>query len=595
MKRNGRYIVAAVCAAALCLAVMTVWDGACRVRDTSRSQQLEQLSDLTDYSSHCVKMYFDNLIQLSEDAALLIAQNGDMLGGNVLGALRQVGERAGAREIVVTRASGEYASTSGEAGQAEALEQDAAQRSSISLYEGEGRAVRVTTPIVRQGGSAGRLEWIYDAATVSSSVSASLPGGVGGFYVFAPATEEMVCATDGEALDGEVSLDGIEFVGESSYDMVIADVKAGRSNTVDYVTSDGERMLGFYTLLGINDWYIVSVMPEAKWWTLSAEHVSVLVIMAIKLMLLGGALAAAIMEIAHRRLRALGARAGALEARARKQGVALEALGLPPFEFDMHALAARPLDPADNSHKWLMERILMPERAGEIVDPRDERAYLKLCDALLSARGALSGDFRLRAQEGEPARMYRLVLSAPRHTGDSDSTIGTLIDLDDVAQRMDALRRRAARDELSGLDTLSEFKLRAGGLLERRIQQCGALCVVRADNSDEVCDSAGLTRAELLRRGGELAREALGECDVIARGVGDEYWAFSCGKTGMDIVQKGVSAVLDSDIGAPDALLTFSCGIVRVNPGDTVDELMRRADGAAQAAHDEGGRRVQHG
>ena len=42
------------------------------------------------------------------------------------------------------------------------------------------------------------------------------------------------------------------------------DVKAGRSNTVNYVSLSGERMLGFYTLLGINDWYIMSVIPESE-------------------------------------------------------------------------------------------------------------------------------------------------------------------------------------------------------------------------------------------------------------------------------------------------------------------------------------------
>ncbi len=601
MKIDRRSAVAVLCAVALCLAGLTVWDGIYHTRNTARTQLLEQLSDLSDYSSHYVRMYFDNLLQLSEDAALLIARNGDMLGADVLGSLDDVGERSGAREIVVTRMNGEYASTQGTVGWTGALEYDGsgAPHSSISLSgEDEQRAVCVTTPIVRNGQSVGQLEWLYDLATVSGALSASRLGTVGGFHVFAPGSGYVVCtAVQGlsGAGDAACSLSGAQFVGDSSYEGLMADVKAGRSNTVNYVSLSGERMLGFYTLLGINDWYIMSVIPESEWRRLSAEHVSVLLLMALKLVLLGGALAAAIMELTHRRLRGMFERVGVLTARVRKQDVALAALGLPPFEFDMHALAARPIDPGDHSHDWLLERILMPEHAGEIVDPRDEAAYLKLCDAILGARGVLSGDFRLRAQEGAATRMYRLVLSAPEHTADSDCTIVTLIDIDDVARRMDVLRQRAARDALTGLDTLSEFRLKAGELLEKRIHHCGALCVVRVDNADEVCDSAGVTRLELLRQGGALMRDALGECDVLARGVGGEYWAFSCDQTGQDIIQKGIGAVLDSAIGTPEVHLTFSCGIACAEPGDGIEELMRRANDAAQLAHKDGGNRVQHG
>ena len=69
MKIDRRSAVAVLCAVALCLAGLTVWDGIYHTRNTARTQLLEQLSDLSDYSSHYVRMYFDNLLQLSEDAA----------------------------------------------------------------------------------------------------------------------------------------------------------------------------------------------------------------------------------------------------------------------------------------------------------------------------------------------------------------------------------------------------------------------------------------------------------------------------------------------------------------------------------------------
>ncbi len=594
MKIDRRVALAVICALALCLAGLTVWDGVYSIRRAERGQLLEQLSETSDYASHYVRAYFDNLMQLSEDAALLIAQNGDMLGENVLASLREVGARAGAREIVVTRANGEYASTTGRSGWLEAGGATTGRGSIALTGEDEQRTICVITPIVRDGQAIGRLSWLYDADAVDGAVDMRQLNLAGEFHVFAPDGGYVVGS--GAPDDGpNYALNEAEFVADSSLEALMADIKAGRSNTVDFIAPQGERMLGYYTLLGINDWYIMSVISEREWRYQSAEHESVLLLTALKLALLGGALAAAIMELNHRRARALGERLGALAARVRKQDVALEALGLPPFEFDLHALEARPIDPGDRAHAWLMERILTPERAGEIVDARDEAAYLKLCDALLSARGVLSGDFRLRASEGAPTRMYRLVLSAPERTADTDCTIATLIDLDDVAQRMEALRRRAARDELTGLDTASEFELRAGALLERPLHRCGALCVARADNADAVLDGSGMTRLELIRQCGALVRAALGECDVLARGVGCEFWAFSGDQTGLDIIQKGIGAVLDSALGAPSATLTFSCGIAHADPGDDIEALMRRAHAAAQAAHAEGGNRVQHG
>lgn len=599
MKIERRSVVAVLCALALCLAGLTVWDGMYRTRETARTQLLEQLSDLSDYSSHYVRMYFDNLLQLSEDAALLIARNGDMLGADVIDALSEVGQRSGAREIVVTRKNGEYASTLGETGRSAALEAADMRLSSISISgQADGRAVCVTTPIVRDGQNVGQLEWLYDLSTVSGALSASRSSVVGGFHVFAPGSGYVVyTAARGETVVGleDCSLSDAEFLGEIGYDELMSDVKAGRSNTVDYISHGGEQMLGFYTLLGINDWYIMSVIPESTWSQVSAEHVSVLIITALKLVLLCGALVAAIMELTHKQLHRAREYVRALGMRVRKQDVALSALGLPPFEFDTHAMAARPIDPANHACDWLLERILMPERAGEIVEPCDEPAYLKLCDAALGTRGVLSGDFRLRSQADAPARMYRMILSAPERSGDVNYTIVTLIDLDDVARRMDELRRRAAQDALTGLATLSEFRLRAGDMLEKRLHHCGALCVVRADNSDEVCDGAGMTRLELLRQCGALMRTALGECDVLARGVGGEYWAFTCDQTGMDIIQKGISTVLDSALGNEQVRLTFSCGIAGADPGDGIDQLIKRASEAALSAHKDGGNRVQHG
>ena len=92
-----------------------------------------------------------------------------------------------------------------------------------------------------------------------------------------------------------------------------------------------------------------------------------------------------------------------------------------------------------------------------------------------------------------------------------------------------------------------------------------------------------------------LVREAFGECDVFARGAGDEFWVFSGDQTGVEIIQKGMNKIMDSALGGGDVHLTFSCGIAHADPDDDMDSLIKRAYSAAQMAHRDGGRRLQHG
>ena len=63
----------------------------------------------------------------------------------------------------------------------------------------------------------------------------------------------------------------------------------------------------------------------------------------------------------------------------------------------------------------------------------------------------------------------------------------------------------------------------------------------------------------------------------------------------MDIIQKGLTRLMNSEAGAAEVRPTFSCGISHADPDDGIDDLIRRAYNAAQLAHRDGGRRVQHG
>ena len=56
-----------------------------------------------------------------------------------------------------------------------------------------------------------------------------------------------------------------------------------------------------------------------------------------------------------------------------------------------------------------------------------------------------------------------------------------------------------------------------------------------------------------------------------------------------------MNKIMDSALGGGDVHLTFSCGIAHADPDDDMDSLIKRAYSAAQMAHRDGGRRLQHG
>lgn len=601
MKINKRIIAAVLFAAALCLIGLTLWDGMYQAGQTARAQIMKQLAGMSDYASHHVCMYFNDLMHLSSNVASMMPQEGSILDDGVMHMLKAVCENSGADEIIVAQAyDGRYASTRGYSGTTDKVRSaDAYGLGSVTQYNAEGRnMICVSTPILRQGRKAGVLAWLYAADTISREVSINSLAGSGSFHVFQPGGDYVFHSAAVNKPESETAvypLRDMEFADGFSFAALAADVKAGRSNVVEYLLPDGQHMLGHYILLGINDWYIMSVLPESVLRQNMEGQMGLILFTFIKFALLACMVGALIYEIMRSRVNRLKAEKQALETRVRKQAVALAALGMPPFEFDMHTIAARMIDPNDRAHEWLRERILIPEHSGEVVDPRDESAYLKLCNAMLNARGVLSGDFRLRTAPDKPMRMYRMVLSVPEHTDETDCTIVTLIDLDDVSQRIEALRLRASRDAITGLNTLSEFRIRSGNLLERPMHHFGAVAVIRSDNTGRVLDAADMPQDELLLKCSALICDALAECDVFARGVGSEYWVFSGDPTGLEIIQKGISPIMDSGIGADDAMLTFSCGIAHADPTDSIDDIMARADAAARTAHKEGGHRVQHG
>lgn len=591
-----RIAAAACCALALIIMVAAMLTGIHRADAATGTHMKEMVMDASVNASRYVCTYFDSLMRENDALSAFIVREDDMLSDAAMATLSEATDMLPADTITITRADGAYASTDGARGTGEAAEELLGGAGDvIAAQDG---SVRVTTRMLAGGEFAGAISGAYSAEKLAAALNMTLLDGKGCFAIFKPSGEYVMRPQSARMYTSDeniYSAEAIEYARGYSAEKLQTDVKAGRSGDIEYTTSEGVRVYGYYMLLGINDWYIICAAPHNGLSAHAADSRDIIIIMSIAMIATAAALACVLISIFRRQKEDMRKYAGELENIVRKQRLALGTLGAPTFEFDMRALAARPMCAGKSTDEWLLERILIPEYASEIVDAQDEAAYLKLCDALLNARGKVSGDLRLRRKPDAPTRMYRLTLSEPEFSGDNISVMATMVDLDDVAQRMDALRQRAACDDVTGLATASEMRIQAGRLLNRPNHHFGTLAFVRSDNQDAVCDAcADLTRDELMRMCAGMITDAFNECDVFARGAGNEFWVFSGDQTGVEIIQKGMNKVMDSALGG-DVHLTFSCGIAHADPEDDIDALMERAYAAAQLAHRDGGHRVQHG
>jgi diguanylate cyclase (GGDEF)-like protein len=151
-----------------------------------------------------------------------------------------------------------------------------------------------------------------------------------------------------------------------------------------------------------------------------------------------------------------------------------------------------------------------------------------------------------------------------------------------VARLGDRLRVIATTDDLTGALTRSAFEDRAAALLGRARRHGGTLAVVcvDVDGFKEINDTRGhLAGDDVLVALVDSWRGALGGADAIGRIGGDEF-AVALTGPGPAAAQHWVDkATLLAPSGAP----SWSHGVAVAGPGDSVRDLLGRADDAMYA------------
>jgi diguanylate cyclase (GGDEF)-like protein len=174
----------------------------------------------------------------------------------------------------------------------------------------------------------------------------------------------------------------------------------------------------------------------------------------------------------------------------------------------------------------------------------------------------------------------------------------------DVEQTNDALRVAlagaellAAHDQLTGLWNRRNFDQRMDGSIAHALRHGDtfSLLLIDIDHFKNVNDYYGhLAGDGVLKRFGEVLTERLRQNDVAARWGGEEFVILADGATleNTRVMAEQVRESIAATTFSPVARVTVSIGIAEYQPGETGDDLLKRADKALYAAKRNGRNRV---
>lgn len=226
--------------------------------------------------------------------------------------------------------------------------------------------------------------------------------------------------------------------------------------------------------------------------------------------------------------------------------------------------------------------------------PTDQAA---VTDALADARAGHRGHVQAPCPtaRGTPKWWDVAVTPIPGPDGVPARLLCVSREITALKRAEEALRALSDQDELTGLlnrrgfRPLAEQALRLG----RRTGTPAALLAVDLDHFKPINDTHGHAAGDAaLRAVARVLRDTVREGDIVGRLGGDEFAVYATGLTHADEGHVLV-ARLQTALGAHNAAATaagrpyavsFSVGVAEVAPGDTLADLLARADAACYAA-----------
>lgn len=367
-----------------------------------------------------------------------------------------------------------------------------------------------------------------------------------------------------------------------------ADFRLGASRLFHFRNSTGVESFGYYTPLGVRDWYVLStVRRDVAEGSTRANQSDMLWLIIASVIGFAVVLAMVLYE-SQRHKRAL--RSSNRSARLAQQMMTrvLSEADCLAFFYSPGEGRAELLNDVDAPDRERLETgLFAPQQGDDLVLPEDAPRHARLLKQLdqLQTPDPLVLLLKLfpAAQE---YRFCKLTFALAEDAQGAPMYLCAVKDEDSVRREVLTLRELSRRDGLTRLYNRRACVELINEQLTRRGQ--GTFIYLDLDDFKQINDSQGHVAGDAaLTRFAAAFRTAFVLSDILARLGGDEFAVFSPYFISEGNARKHLEK-LQQELSRDGSTLSFSAGVVFARPGDDFDTLYHIADEALYAAKEAG-------
>lgn len=615
LRTNLRQIVALTVLGLAVIAVLTTlsfFHFSKKMYKTIYMQNMSSVSQLAGYFTRTFDTKIAACFQILENAELLIEPEQDLLEDSIIQKLQAVVSKTDFADMGLVDLQGNARNISGasvDMYNAAFVQQVLAGNRYISdaYYTGEGEKnayLLLAIPMHQQGEIAGILygwyriedilldvEWDTDSSCYFQIVDSQ------GNYITRSNSENAWAGDGVDAIDVWTELAEYDYHETTTADEIVSNIRQGKSGTF-YCTYQGDGRYGSYQPIGINQWYVFSMLPQQNIveYASSMRQISLHMLVQILLCLLAGGLIPIL--YVGRVYYMIREKNTTLEVHNRMFQLVLQKTKDIPFEADLRRREVILHSPRFEGGSYALNlgdirpSVLFTQ---EKLDPTCYNTYRKIYTDLMRAKTGAPEVVQL-CMLGEMT-WFKIMLLDVYRQGTDIRVVGVLENYEEQKQkdmeierrRQQAihLSRRSQHDFLTGLFNRETFEEWADMYLDSSPERMQAFLILDLDHFKEINDTMGHTKGdEVLRDVADTLRHQFRRDDIIARLGGDEFVILLKNLDSDAVIEKLTGALGQAlrktyTQGETSLSISASIGVARAPmDGTTFAELYPKADAA---------------
>lgn len=344
-KRKKQYWLILFGTILVCLWLFAVFYDFCtRSFEYAQKESKTQLTEAAQQMAGSIKMKMNDSIEFVENAAVVFSQFQQLHSTQAIELLEKMTEQSSFDMMRLTTPDGNsYASKNNEINIAQRNHFKAAMRGKsgisntvVSLYNGETIFV-VYAPVYRGNTIIGEVHGTSESGSLLKNVIMPSFGQKSYAYVFEQNGSILLDADKNSVLYKNKTLWDYmaqkEF-SRSSAALMRKNMEEGKSGFISYWEDDGEERLGYYMPIGVNDWYLLEVIPMSVETTVSAPIQNLAFILVAKIVFICILLAGTILQYERKTTRAVMESREMIAISNKRFQIAMNHMASIVFEFD---------------------------------------------------------------------------------------------------------------------------------------------------------------------------------------------------------------------------------------------------------------------